>query len=96
MLCTPMNVQIHAFVHTFRPTYAAMQIPFVAHLLGQLTPRESQMRTGSEIFLTFMEKKQKFTSRSPEMIFIDWLIHSLNKYLLNAYYVSGLVQVLGI
>lgn len=55
MLCAPMNVQIHAFVHTLRPTYAAMQIPILAHLLGQLTPRESQMRTDSEIFLAFME-----------------------------------------
>lgn len=45
MLCVPMNVQMHAFVHTFRSTYAAMQIPILAHLLGQLTPRESQMWT---------------------------------------------------
>lgn len=55
MLCATMNVQIHAFVHTLRPTYAAMQIPILAHLLGQLTPRESQMQTDSEIFLAFME-----------------------------------------
>ena len=67
-----MCLQIHAFVYTYRPTHADMQIPILSYHSDQLTPEESQRETGSEIFLTSLG----VTSMPPGMIFLGSFIHS--------------------
>lgn len=100
MLGAPTHVQIQAFVHRYRPSHAAVQIPILAHLSDYWTLRESHRETGSEILLTFTEKKKKkkqsFTFLPPEMNVLDLLIHSLNKYILNADFMLGIILAGGV